>query len=166
MRATHSTRVGRLLFLPPNLLPSKLSPVVDVQQCKWRLGRRDGSSAMLTRGSESVNSNRKVHHRFPDTCSTTESGLRSMFKARHQGGSETTFSRDPKAMECQGLPGFGLSSEGPNRRAVAVHFGRLEDRNAPRMRSRGHQPSHIQPHPCEEIYPCYPTTIGVSGNLS
>jgi hypothetical protein len=31
------------------------------------------------------------------------------------------------------LPGFGLSSEGPNRLAVAVHFGRLEDRNAPRM---------------------------------
>jgi hypothetical protein len=29
------------------------------------------------------------------------------------------------------LPGFGLSSEGPNRLAVAVHFGRLEDRNAP-----------------------------------
>jgi hypothetical protein len=29
------------------------------------------------------------------------------------------------------LPGFGLSREKPNRQAFAVHFGRLEDRNAP-----------------------------------
>jgi hypothetical protein len=63
------------------------------------------------------------------------------------------------------LPGLGLSSEGPDRLAVAMHFGRLEDRNAPRMGSRGHQPSHIQRHPCKEIHPCYPTTIGVSGDV-
>jgi hypothetical protein len=54
----------------------------------------------------------------------------------------------------------------PRLLAVAVHFGRLEDRSAPCMGSRGHQPSHIQRHLCEEIHPCYPTTIGVSGNLS
>jgi hypothetical protein len=26
--------------------------------------------------------------------------------------------------------------------------------------------THIQRHPCDEIHPCYPTTIGVSGSLS
>jgi len=64
------------------------------------------------------------------------------------------------------LPGCGLSSEGPNRLAIAVHFGLLEDRNAPRIGSRGHPPSHIQRYLCEEVHSCYPITIGVSSNLS
>lgn len=112
-----------------------------------RVGIPIGEEAGRSKGSPS----------FPDTCLITESGPTITFKTRHLGDLETIVTRDPQAMECQNLPGFGLSSEGP---AVAVHFGRLEDRNAPRMGSRGHQPSHIQRHPC------YPTTIGVSGNLS
>jgi hypothetical protein len=61
------------------------------------------------------------------------------------------------------LPGFRLSSEKPNRQAFAVHFGRLEDRNAPRIRypflswglaAMNPRPSapHIQRHPCVKRY--------------
>jgi hypothetical protein len=31
------------------------------------------------------------------------------------------------------LPGFGLNDKGQNRLVVAVYFGRLRDRNTPRM---------------------------------
>jgi hypothetical protein len=46
------------------------------------------------------------------------------------------------------LPGFGLSGKGQNRLAVAVHFGRLGDRNAPRMGLAAISPRHL----CEEMH--------------
>jgi hypothetical protein len=36
------------------------------------------------------------------------------------------------------LAGFGLSSEGLNRLAITIYFGRLEDRNTPYIGSRGY----------------------------
>ena len=76
---------------------------------------------------------RKVHYPFLDTCLTTESGPSFTFKTRHLGGSETIVKRIPRLWSVK-LPGFGLNSERPNRQAFAMYFGRLEDRNAPRIR--------------------------------
>jgi len=42
------------------------------------------------------------------------------------------------ARRIPGLPDYGLSSEKLNRLAVTIYFGRLEDRNTPRIGSRGH----------------------------
>ena len=57
------------------------------------------------------------------------------------------------------LPSFRLSNEGPNRQAFAVHFGRLEDRNAPRIRypflSWGLAAINLR-YPCLSA-PTYPT---------
>ena len=94
---------------------------------------------------------RKVHHPFPDTCLTTESGPSFTFKTRHLGDSETIVSRILRLWSVK-TAWFWLSSGGPNRLAVAVHFGRLEDRNAPRIGSRGHQPSYSEHYPCKEIH--------------
>jgi hypothetical protein len=90
----------------------------------------------IARIGERAFTDRKVHNPFPDTFLTTESGPSFTFKARHLGGSETIASRIPRLWSVK-TAWLWVSSEGPDRLAVTVHFGRPEDRNAPRMGSRG-----------------------------
>jgi hypothetical protein len=117
---------------------------------------------------------------FLDTCLITESGPSFTFKTRHLGDSETVVSRIPRLWSVK-TGWFWAQQRETEQTSLCCAFrpprgSKCSSHSAPLsvMGSHGHQPdgthahqpSHIQRHPCEEIHPCYPTTIGVSGNLS
>jgi hypothetical protein len=108
---------------------------------------------------------RRVHHPFPDTCLTTESGPSFTFKTRHLGDSESIVSRIPRLWSVK-TAWIWAQQRGTEQIGRYCAFRPPRGSKCSSHGSRGHQPSHIQRHPCEEIHPCYPTTIGVSGNLS
>ena len=84
-----------------------------------------------------------------------------MTRGGHLEDSETNMTRIPR-LRVSNLPGFRLSSEKLDG-AFGVHFGHLEDRNAPRM-WYSLKPRPSAPH--IKRYLCNLTTIEVSGSLS